>query len=167
MNHCRGLQYLHTFDEKPLIHADIKPGNILLDEGNTPKIGDFGLSREGLFNQAIEVSQAFGTMPYLPEEFRTTRLFSTKVDTFSFGVVLFELITGLPAYSRKRKDVLLSKFVQTCAKNRQAYKIMDESFDLKLYQFLYNVGYHCVSDEASQRPEMTIVFKILNSIQLD
>lgn len=39
---CRGLQYLHTFKEKPLIHGDIKPANILLDSSCIPKIGDFG-----------------------------------------------------------------------------------------------------------------------------
>ena len=42
-----GLQFLHTLREKPLIHGDIKSANILLDKNLEPKIGDFGLAREG------------------------------------------------------------------------------------------------------------------------
>lgn len=44
---ARGLQFLHTIGEKPLIHGDIKSANILLDQNDEPKIGDFGLAREG------------------------------------------------------------------------------------------------------------------------
>lgn len=43
----RGLQYLHRFSVKPLIHGDIKPANLLLDTCCEVKIGDFGLTREG------------------------------------------------------------------------------------------------------------------------
>lgn len=52
-----------------------------------------------------------GTMPYLPEEFLKGRILSTKVDAYSFGVVLFELITGLPAYDSRRKSALLKDHV--------------------------------------------------------
>lgn len=44
---ARGLQFLHTMGDKPLIHGDIKSANILLDKNFEPKIGDFGLAREG------------------------------------------------------------------------------------------------------------------------
>ena len=44
---ARGLQFLHTMSDKPLIHGDIKSANILLDKNFEPKIGDFGLAREG------------------------------------------------------------------------------------------------------------------------
>lgn len=49
---ARGLQYLHTIGEKPLIHGDIKSANILLDKNFEPKIGDFGLAREGPENDS-------------------------------------------------------------------------------------------------------------------
>lgn len=99
---ARGLQFLHTFSVKPLIHGDIKPANILLDSCLMPKIGDFGLTREGNYDDAeIEVSRVYGTKPYLPREFLYERTLSTKVDTFSFGIVLLELATGLRAHSSK------------------------------------------------------------------
>lgn len=107
---ARGLQFLHTFSEKPLIHGDIKPANILLNQCLEPKIGDFGLTREGDYDDAeIEVSRVYGTKPYLPREFLYERTLSTKVDTFSFGIVLLELATGMRAHSSK--NGYLSQFV--------------------------------------------------------
>ena len=53
---ARGLQYLHTIGDKPLIHGDIKSANILLDKNFDPKIGDFGLAREGPEENAMKVS---------------------------------------------------------------------------------------------------------------
>lgn len=94
---------MHTINGKPLIHGDIKPANILLDTCLHPKIGDFGLAREGNFQDAdMEISQAqlCGTRPYLPREFLINRTLSTKVDTYSFGIVLLELATGLRAYDK-------------------------------------------------------------------
>lgn len=52
---ARGLQYLHTIGDKPLIHGDIKSANILLDKYFEPKIGDFGLAREGPEENSIKV----------------------------------------------------------------------------------------------------------------
>jgi len=109
----RGLQFLHTYKEPPLIHGDIKPANILLDQNCEPKIGDFGLAREGpaTLNSVMKVSSVFGTRPYLPIEFLASKKLSTKVDTFSFGILLLELITGLRAYDPHRKPEFLINYV--------------------------------------------------------
>lgn len=53
---ARGLQYLHSIGEKPLIHGDIKSANILLDKNFEPRIGDFGLAREGLEEDSMKVN---------------------------------------------------------------------------------------------------------------
>lgn len=53
-----GLQYLHTIGEKPLIHGDIKSANILLDKNFEPRIGDFGLAREGPESDSMKVSNS-------------------------------------------------------------------------------------------------------------
>ena len=53
---ARGLQYLHTIHVRPLIHGDIKSANILLDKNLEPKIGDFGLAREGSSDDSLKVT---------------------------------------------------------------------------------------------------------------
>lgn len=160
---ARGLQYLHTFKEKPLIHGDIKPANILLDPCNMPKIGDFGLAREGpnTINSSVEVSRVYGTKPYLPAEFIGSRSLSTKVDTYSFGVVLYELATGLRAYDNKRANQFLTKHIAAVlvTPNITIDRIMDMSCATdvngeKIARNLIRLGYICTAEHSSLRPEM-------------
>lgn len=112
---------MHTFkSNKTLIHGDIKPANILLDECGIPRIGDFGLAREGpnSLSSSMQVSRVYGTEPYLPAEFLKDHILSTKVDTFGFGVVLLEMVTGLPAYNNNRpKDTRFLTQYMTAQKN--------------------------------------------------
>jgi interleukin-1 receptor-associated kinase 1 len=62
---ARGLQYLHTVGEKPLIHGDIKSANILLNKNFEPKISAFGLAREGLKKENMKASNYIKFLTYL------------------------------------------------------------------------------------------------------
>ncbi len=102
---AKGLHYLHTAKEKPLIHRDIKSANILLSDNLTPKIGDFGLAKSlTSSNQTSALtSTIFGTSAYMaPEAFRGD--ISPKMDIFSFGVIILELLTGLAPYDETREE---------------------------------------------------------------
>lgn len=167
---ARGLQYLHTYiSEKPLIHGDIKPANVLLDNSCVPKIGDFGLVREGSSTGSMEVSSVYGTRPYLPYEFLVNRILSTKIDTYSFGVVLFELFTALKAYDKSRgiDQAFLTKFM-ILNKNAMTH-LVDKALDpadvnVDLFEKLMELALHCTNENADTRPEMVYVLHTLEKI---
>ncbi|XP_055294850.1 serine/threonine-protein kinase pelle-like [Sitodiplosis mosellana] len=169
---ARGLQYLHTYlNGKPLIHGDIKPANILLDPCCMPRIGDFGLVREGS-DELMAVSSVYGTRPYLPMEFLANRIFSTKIDTFSYGVVIFELFTALKAYDTNRgaDKAFLAKFMWLkCQNNEQMAPLIDETLDpatvsMPLYETLMKIGLVCTHENAANRPEMVEVLNVLEKM---
>lgn len=163
---ARGLQYLHTYHEKPLIHGDIKPANILLDKFDIPKIGDFGLVRVGDI-KAIKVSSVFGTKPYLPIEFLQHHQLSTKIDTYSYGIVLFELLTGLRAYDKRRQqnNAMLATYMRSMSQDQmeQTYKEMNlNSVCIESYMFLMKTAYRCTEADHKKRPLMTKVLRNLD-----
>lgn len=164
-----GLQYLHTYiNGRPLIHGDIKPANILLDPCCQPKIGDFGLVRQGK-PESMEVSSVYGTRPYLPNEFLVNRSLSTKIDTFSFGVVLFEVLTAKRAYDKSRgpENLFLNRFMRSMHKtNRQMFEFVDKNMQPTtvspdLYEQLVKIGLECTEEIADNRPEMVDVYNKL------
>lgn len=164
---ARGLQYLHTIGEKPLIHGDIKSANILLDKNFEPRIGDFGLAREGPERDSMKVSKIHGTRPYLPEEFLHGRKLSTKVDTYSYGIVLFELATGLSAYDDSRlENKFLKDFIDSW-EDKDLPLLIDKKAgekDKQVYNNLMVLGKWCANRMAQNRPEMDYVFKKLNDL---
>jgi serine/threonine protein kinase len=91
---ARGLVYLHDGCRECIIHCDIKPENILLDEGMSPRIADFGMAKlvGRDFSRALTTMR--GTIGYLAPEWVSGQPISAKADVYSYGMVLFELISG-------------------------------------------------------------------------
>jgi len=94
---CYGLHYLHEEWQPgtPIIHMDLKPANILLDDNMVPKIADFGLSR--LFGEQqtrIITKNQCGTLGYMSPEYSTRGIITKKLDIFSLGVIIIEITTG-------------------------------------------------------------------------
>jgi serine/threonine protein kinase len=155
---------------KPLIHADIKPGNILLDLNCEPKIGDFGFGIEGQKRDEAEfLSKAFGTKEYMAPEFMQQRLLSTKIDVFSFGVVLMQLATGYKAVDSHRKDPLLYNHMARIdtSSNEAISQIMDPTTEsdaacINLCRLMVNIGKMCTDFNPNFRPDMPDVYKALN-----
>lgn len=98
-----GIQFLHTCTPS-IIHGDIKSSNILLDQALGAKLGDFGLARfsryacdAGKSRTLARTSTVRGTLAYLPDEYVKLGKLTFELDTYSFGVVLLEILTGRKA----------------------------------------------------------------------
>ncbi|THG11202.1 hypothetical protein TEA_030185 [Camellia sinensis var. sinensis] len=91
---ARGIEYLHRGCDIQILHFDIKPHNILLDENFTPKLSDFGLAKLYPINDSIvSLTAARGTMGYMAPEFFYKNIggISYKADVYSFGMLLMEM----------------------------------------------------------------------------
>jgi serine/threonine protein kinase len=143
---AEGMEYLHS---KRLIHRDLKSLNVLLDENHHPKIADFGLSRT--WGDSI-MTQNVGTKRWMALEVVRGESYDEKADVYSFGIVLWELLTGcipfedlsdfqmtmkvtmeewrphLPATCPQKLGTLIRNCWNSNPTNRPAFKMISEMF---------------------------------------
>ncbi|GLC36909.1 hypothetical protein PLESTM_000517300 [Pleodorina starrii] len=115
---ARGLEYLHS-RSPAVVHRDLKPSNILLDRNGRAKISDFGLAR-CKYTAYLETNRPeTGSMPYMAPECWEPDLeggLSDKMDIFSFGVVLWELVVGQRPWATCRMGDFVQKVVSQRAR---------------------------------------------------
>jgi serine/threonine protein kinase len=95
---CRALEYLHVFGVPPVVHRDVKTANILLDQQLHGKLADFGTVRQDTpegNSTHVKTETVIGTKCYMPLEYLQGGEISPKTDSFAYGIVLCELLTGL------------------------------------------------------------------------
>ncbi|KAJ7958219.1 Receptor-like protein kinase [Quillaja saponaria] len=113
------LDYLHHDSEVPVVHCDLKPSNILLDEFMTAKVGDFGLARLLMERSGDRYSISSthvlkGSIGYIPPEYGLGAKPSVAGDVYSFGVMLLELFSGrCPTHDRFKEGRDLTSWVQS------------------------------------------------------
>uniref|UniRef100_A0ACD5UY19 Uncharacterized protein n=1 Tax=Avena sativa TaxID=4498 RepID=A0ACD5UY19_AVESA len=91
---ARGLVYLHESCQDCIIHCDIKPENILLDELFVPKIADFGMAKFLGRDFSRVLTTMRGTIGYLAPEWISGTVITAKVDVYSYGMLLLEIVSG-------------------------------------------------------------------------
>ncbi|KAF8107970.1 hypothetical protein N665_0116s0167 [Sinapis alba] len=169
---AKGVEYLHSLAHQSFIHRDLKPTNILLGDDMRAKVADFGLVRlapEG--PQSVETKIA-GTFGYLAPEYAVTGRVTTKVDVYSFGVILMELLTGRKALDVKRseEEVHLATWFRRMLINRDSFpKAIDETIEtneetLRSINKVAELASHCSARESYQRPDMSHVVNVLASL---
>ncbi|KAG8055914.1 hypothetical protein GUJ93_ZPchr0001g30431 [Zizania palustris] len=92
---ARGLAYLHHECLEWVVHCDVKPENILLTQDFEVKIADFGLAKLSKRDcSALQISHMRGTVGYMAPEWALNLPINAKVDVFSYGIVLLEIVMG-------------------------------------------------------------------------
>ncbi|MBA0767885.1 hypothetical protein Gotri_016737, partial [Gossypium trilobum] len=168
---ARGLAYLHEGMDFQIIFRDFKSSNILLDEQWNAKLSDFGLARLGPSEGLTHISTAVvGTMGYAAPEYIQTGRLTSKIDVWSYGVFLYELITGRRPLDKNRpkNEQRLLEWVKPYLSDRKFQLILDPrlkgKYQLKSAQRLAVVANRCLVRNPKSRPKMSEVLEMVNRI---
>ncbi|KAK6140681.1 hypothetical protein DH2020_025588 [Rehmannia glutinosa] len=167
---AKGLAYLHEDCDVKIVHCDIKPENVLLDEHFMAKVSDFGLAKLMTREQSHVFTTLRGTRGYLAPEWITNYAISEKSDVYSYGMVLLELIGG-------RKNYNPAEISEKSHFPSYAFKMLEEGklkdlIDAKLkideederVGLAIKVALWCIQDDMYLRPPMTNVVQMLEGL---
>ncbi|XP_061376418.1 G-type lectin S-receptor-like serine/threonine-protein kinase SD2-5 [Gastrolobium bilobum] len=169
---AKGLAYLHQDCDSKIVHCDIKPENVLLDDNFSAKVSDFGLAKLMTREQSHVFTTLRGTRGYLAPEWITNYAISEKSDVYSYGMVLLEIIGGRKNYD-PTKSSEKSHFPTFAFKMMEEGKVKDIlDSKLKTYENGVDVRVHiavkvalwCIQEDMSLRPSMTKVVQMLEGL---
>ncbi|XP_045814263.1 G-type lectin S-receptor-like serine/threonine-protein kinase LECRK2 [Trifolium pratense] len=173
---AKGLLYLHEECETQIIHCDIKPQNVLLDANHVAKIADFGLSKLLYKDQTRTNTNFRGTIGYIAPEWLRNSPITAKVDVFSFGVMLLEIICcrrHVESYQSHDEDergsedddLVLVNLVLRCMVSKKLEIVVSDDLevlnDFKRFEQMALVGLWCLHPNPTLRPSMKKVTQML------
>uniref|UniRef100_A0A2P2MWC5 non-specific serine/threonine protein kinase n=2 Tax=Rhizophora mucronata TaxID=61149 RepID=A0A2P2MWC5_RHIMU len=157
-----GIEYLHDGAVPPVIHRDLKSANVLLDQSMRAKVADFGLSKEEVFDDSN--SSLKGTYGYIDPVYISTNQFTKKSDIYSFGVIIFELITAIHPHQN------LMEYVNLAAMSPDGVdEILDknlvEECNMEEVRQLAAIAYKCLQRFQKKRPSIGEVSHAISKIK--
>ncbi|GLT31694.1 hypothetical protein SLA2020_064130 [Shorea laevis] len=164
---ANGLAYLHGGCRQKIIHLDIKPQNILLDENFNAKVSDFGLSKLVGREQSQVVTTMRGTPGYMAPEWLNL-VITEKVDVYSFGIVVLEILCGRKNVDRSlpEEDAHLVSLFKRKVEDGELVDLVDkyneemQSNAAEVVEMM-KVAAWCLQGEYAKRPSMSIMVKFL------
>ncbi|XP_051122862.1 rust resistance kinase Lr10-like [Andrographis paniculata] len=166
---ARGIGYLHHGCNMQILHFDIKPHNILLDEKFNPKISDFGLAQ--LYpagGSTINLPAARGTIGYMAPEmfYRNIGSISYKADVYSFGMLLMEMAGRRKSRNPPAEDAKQVYFPWWAYEQLRAGKDIEIADGIgeeerRMARRIVMVGLWCIQMAPSDRPAMNRVVGML------
>ncbi|KAK9123851.1 hypothetical protein Sjap_013453 [Stephania japonica] len=178
---AKGLAYLHHECLEWVIHCDVKPENILLDSDFEPKIADFGLAKlTQRGGSGSEFTHIRGTKGYMAPEWAMNLPITAKVDVYSFGIVLMEIVKGIRLSSLvveqgEEEEVPVAWFVKMIKKKIVSKDdswidhIIDPRLDGRFVKKqavrMMEIALSCIEEERSKRPSMDSVVQGLQEVE--
>ncbi|KAM1262976.1 hypothetical protein ACFX13_028708 [Malus domestica] len=165
---ARGIKYLHEGCDMQILHFDIKPHNILLDENFIPKISDFGLAKLcPIDNSIVSLTAARGTMGYIAPElfYKNIGGVSFKADVYSFGMLLMEMASrrkNLNAFAEHSSQIYFPSWVYDRYNEGKDLEMGDITEEEKRIQKkMVITALWCIQMKPSDRPPMKKVIEML------
>ncbi|GAY44744.1 hypothetical protein CUMW_084190 [Citrus unshiu] len=159
-----GLEYLHMYHSASIIHGDIKPRNVLLNDDMEACISDLGLAMaipDGYTR--VLISYVLGTMAYIaPEYFQQPEL-SEKCDIFSFGMLLISLVRGVPSFvfHQNGEEICSPEWLRKVMNSKNPSRAIDprlpgNGYEKKMLHVL-KIAYICTLHDPEERPNSQYV----------
>lgn len=171
MGVAQGIEYLHFGCESRIVHLDIKPQNVLLDQNLNPKISDFGLAKMYSREQsAISMTKIRGTIGYIaPEIFmRNVGNPSHKSDVYSYGMLILDIVGG-KKYVPSEMSISSEKYFPNWIYDKLVEEeemepidsVVEAEAEAGIAKKMVMVGLWCIQVDPRDRPSMTRVVEML------
>ncbi|XP_043694222.1 rust resistance kinase Lr10-like [Telopea speciosissima] len=167
---AHGIEYLHQGCDMQILHFDIKPHNVLLDEDFNPKISDFGLAKLYPTNEnTVPLTAARGTIGYIAPElfYKSMGGVSHKADVYSFGMLLMDMVgrrKNVNPFADASSQFYFPSWIYDKLNQGEDMEMEDATeYDKIIARKLIIVALSCIQMKPIDRPSMSKVIEMLES----